>query len=284
MNFPSEEELRTLDSESLKQIFSSAFSTIFSTTTYEFNTTFYRGRPNWNGKLNKEIELFDNVRELWAPPQEPELRQGRCNAEGQSLFYCTNNPMATLWECKCQPGQKITIGIYECKKNMVPLGIVGANKISLINKDYERIFGKHYHSLNNEEKGQHDFVDSLFQKQDSSFYNATNAISSIFFQDNSSVPYPPGFTPVDNILGLIYSSVAINLNFHNLVLQPEYAKAVLKPVEFNRYTILDRPSPNHFVIELTHSAVDSILENGDIQWKERKPSIIEYITDIPLNH
>lgn len=282
MKLPSEKELQNLDSESLKQAFSSAFSTLFSTTTYSFNPTyFYRGRPNWDGKLNKEIDLFDNVRELWAPPQVPELRQGRCNAAGQSLFYCTNNPTAILWECNCQPGQKITIGIYECRGELSPLGIVGASKIATISEDYTRIFGKHYNSLNDAGKYLHDFVDRLFQEKGSAYYNATNAITSIFLHDNSTVEYPVGFTPVKSMQGLIYSSVATILNIYNLVLQPEYAKSMLKPIEFNRYAILDRPSANHFVIELTHSA-EVISNNGDIQWIERNPTVVEHITDVPL--
>lgn len=281
MNFPSDEELRNLNPETLREVFFTLFSELFSTTTYRFNPTFfYRGRPNWDRKLNKEVELFRNVRELWAPPTDPELRQGRCNTEGQSLFYCTNNPTAILWECNCQPGQKITIGTYECKEDLVPLGIVGASKISSISEDYARIFGSHYHSLSDTGKQLHDYVDRLFQEKGSGYYNATNAITSIFLHDNSSVEYPAGFTRVESMQGLIYSSVATILNIYNLVLQPEYAKTVLKPVEFNRYTILDRPTINHFKIELTHSS-ENISESGEILWNEKKPSIIEHITDIP---
>ncbi len=67
MNIFSDDILK-LDFETLKIMFSEAFSEIFSTTSYRFNPTYlYRGRTNWDGKKNVEVELFDNISEMWAP-------------------------------------------------------------------------------------------------------------------------------------------------------------------------------------------------------------------------
>ena len=141
----SEEELLRKSADEIKTIFSKAFSEQFSTTTYSFNPgAVYRGRPNWDGKFNKEVGLFLHEDELWAPPAGPYLSQGRCNEKGQSLFYCTNNPTVIFWELNCQPGDKLTIGLFENREDFKPLGIIGAKKIADIDDVHKRIFGNHY--------------------------------------------------------------------------------------------------------------------------------------------
>ena len=277
----SNERLRTLNTESLKSFFNNAFNQTLATTLYLFNPTYlYRGRKNWDGVLKKEVDLFENVSELWAPPQNPDLSQGRCNAKGQSLFYCTNCSTAILWELNCQPGEKLTIGTYQCIQELYPIGIIGASKISLIDSRYAEIFGDHYNSFSEIGKLMHNYVDRLFQEKGSEYYNATNAITSIFLNDNSKQILPVGLNSADSMLGLIYSSVCTIMNIYNIVLQPEYAKTILKPLEFYRYTVLERPTEHQFVIKLTHVS-SGVAANGDVVWAEKSPHIIERITDIP---
>lgn len=279
MDIFSKAELKSADTETLKKKFSESLSGVFSTTHYKVNPQYlYRGRPNWDNKLNNTIDFFNNITELWAPPESSDLKQGRCNNRGQSLFYCTQNATAILFELKCKPGDLFTIGVYKCLNDLKPMSIIGAHRISSIDPAHKTIFGNHYAGLNDIEKRIHDYLDSLFIESDSIFYNATNAITSILLNKNTPVP---GFTVPDDSHGLIYSSVATQLNTYNIALEPEYAKTILEPVEFRRYKILECPSPNHFVLEVTHIS-NKINSDGTIEWVELSPTIIEKITDLPV--
>lgn len=278
----SDEELLKKTTEEIKSIFGKAFNEQFSTTTYRFNTgAVYRGRPNWDGKLKKEVELFLHTDELWAPPPGDYLSQGRCNGKGQSLFYCTNNSSAILWELDCQPGNKLTIGLFENKEDFYPLGIIGAKKIAEIDNSHRDIFGNHYKNITSNGQRLHDMVEKFFTSKGSQYYNVTNAITSIFLHDNTSVPLPSVMTTPESMMGVIYSSVAAQLNVYNIALQPEHSKQALKPVEYHKIVVEERPSPNHFVITYTHASRE-IKPDGTIEWEKLKSPKTEGITDITL--
>ena len=278
----SEEELLTKSSDEIRDIFGKAFSQQFSTTIYRFNPQVVaRGRHNWDGKSNKEVELFLNVNELWAPPPGPYLSQGRCNAKGQSLFYCTNNAAIIFWELRCKVGSKLTIGVYQSKEDFKPLGIIGAKKIADIDEDHKRIFGGHYANITENGQKLHDMVEKFFTSKGSQYYNITNAITSIFLHDNTSVPLPPGLTPPDNMTGVIYSTVAAGLNDYNIAFQPEYAEKVLKPNKFFKYEVLEQPDPNKIVVKRTHESRE-IKPDGTIEWDQYRIPVIERMTDIPM--
>jgi len=269
------------DFKTILEAFEFAFNKTYLTLQYRFNPNYlYRGRRNWDNNRKLKIDLYENISELWAPPEVPDLPQGRCNLPGQSLFYCTQNCAAILFELDAQPEELITIGVYKCQDEMFPLGINGAGKISTIDEQHFKIFKDHYNNLSLEHKFLQKNVDKLFRETSTKFYNASNAITSIFLNNNTNLEQILGNIAPPNFVGFIYSSVATKLNTYNIVLQPNYAKTALLPIEFHRYKIIERPTPNHYVIQKTHSSND-IETDGKINWLKNKPSIIEYITDIP---
>lgn len=232
----------------------------------------YRGRINCEPFVQEEN--FRNSQQLWAPPENL-CKQGRCNKNGQSLLYCSIDSSIIVFELRPSVGDEFTIMEYRCLKELGPLCMVG---IKEIHEKHKTLSGKildYYNDLS-VERQLIDYAIGVMFKSDkqSSFpelYNITNAITSIYLDDQRSN------VSQDKMLGLIYPSIT-HADFYgvNVVLVPELAKKILKPVVAYKYKVLAKYKEYSYKIIKTHST-ERIPRSGILKWKKETKSQLEIV-------
>jgi len=104
--------------EEISQIMLEKLYTTDIFTTFTFNG-FYRARKhnNINGDFRDGVLTeFINEREFWNPPVK-NAKMGRCNKEGESLFYCSSDFITAILEVKPVAGDFVTVANF---KNLYP--------------------------------------------------------------------------------------------------------------------------------------------------------------------
>ena len=59
-------------------------------------------------RINPKEDLFENVKELWWPPPQY-VRRGRCNDDGQPVFYYSDSEETAIIEKKPNKGELLTV-------------------------------------------------------------------------------------------------------------------------------------------------------------------------------
>ncbi len=280
-----EKSLKTLTVANWKKIFSEELSKNFSTQTYSIAwKCLYRARPNFDCD-KKPVDFFTNSTELWAPPRKKIKRQGRCNIIGQSLLYCSSNPLTTLFETKPNTGTEITIMEYKLAVEIGPICVVGVNDIIKIGDNHKKIFGNHFNNSTKESILLDDMISCVFKSKTENsetfpIYNLTNAVTQIFLHNNKNDFIPKYLIPPKTI-GLIYPSVeTVAVLGANIVMEPRKVKNKLKPNIAYKYKIIKRYDQHCYEIQLTHRT-KKIYPNGEMVWELNQDSKVEYITDKP---
>lgn len=63
-------------------------------------------------RINKNGNLFENIKELWWPPAE-NVQRGRCNDPGQPVFYFSDSEETAIIEKQPKKGDTLTVLISE---------------------------------------------------------------------------------------------------------------------------------------------------------------------------
>lgn len=189
-------------------------------TTFTFNG-FYRARKHNNVKGNfADGTLFEfiNEKEFWNPPIE-NAKMGRCNNEGESMFYCSSDFITAVLEVKPVAGDFITVANF---KNLYPQN-KAQFRINPIGKTYlieipELALPFENYILDQSQIEIEDFLDKLFHQNiedDESYkYKLSIAIAHIFLTNGTNKE-----RVIIETDGLIYPSIIRNQKSYCFVLK-----------------------------------------------------------------
>lgn len=278
--FITDENILKYGVEDWKSLFSKLLANRYSRKIYYFNPELlYRARLNID-KMNQKIPFFYKTNDLWAPPFKMVKKQGRCNTIGQSLLYCSTHPVTTLFELSPSEDTEVTLIQYKCKSEISPLGIIGADEISLINDKYNKIFGNHLYKKDKKSVDIEYILSLLFRMKSTdekqiTIYNLTNAITQIFLsKEPIKVPDKKSYANI----GLIYPSVetfeplGVNLALNNALSKP-----ILVPAVAYKFIVLRKHGEDFYDIMFTHKT-SRIYENGEMKWEKLNNTHVEHIT------
>lgn len=193
---------------------------VFSTFTFN---GLYRARVHNNliGKSeNGRLYEFKNENEFWNVP-EKYAKQGRCNSNGKSLFYCASDFETAILEVKPKVGEFVTISnfknLHKYEKPRFRIQPIGKNYLTKI-PALELVFENY--KINQDQIEIEEFLDELFHqninsKKDEFKYKLSIAIAEIFLTDSSN-----NDKDIIETHGLIYSSIIRDKKSHCFVLKP----------------------------------------------------------------
>jgi hypothetical protein len=191
-------------------------------TTYTFNDL-YRARVhnNLKGKFdNRKLYEFINEKEFWDVP-EKFAKKGRCNLDGESLFYCASDFETAVLEVKPEVDDFITIStfknLHKDEKPRFRIQPIGKNYLTQI-ATLKFVFENY--QINQNQIEIEEFLDELFYqnincKEDEFKYKLSIVIAKIFFTNGTNVN-----NDIIETHGLIYSSIIRNKKSHCFVLKP----------------------------------------------------------------
>lgn len=214
----------------------------FSTPIFEMRfTQLQRITINKNifGGSNKRI---DEIAFLKYPPPNKVSRYGRANLIGQSVFYCTTNPITALNEMNPQIGDLITTSTWKQKEDDYKLRISpifkNTSSDGKVHNELSLKFGIAYKNvLRHHTKEVAEQIDELLQfmadcfAKNVEYGNNYDYALSAFYANKILYQFQDG-----SIDALVYPSVADRLDFSNLAIKP---------------TILDQ----HFELERVNEGV-----------------------------
>jgi len=253
-------------------------------TTYKLNPKYlFRSRLN-QGSSDTNLASFNTVSQLWAPPFRKVYKAGRCNLAGQSMLYCSTDPVTTFFELSPKTGDIFTWIQFKCVDDLPDIGVIGVEDIMKVDDSYGNIFGDHLKEKKDQDQALDCILSTIFKigkyaGKDSLHYNLTNAITQIILNKQKVKPDFGINLPPQN-LGFVYPSVEtrspLGMNF---VLHPIKAKKYLRPYRAYVMKIEKKHSANHYqAVYLRLSK--NILADGSIHWERCYNTPIEYITDV----
>ncbi|CAM2790585.1 RES domain-containing protein [Flavobacterium succinicans] len=190
-------------------------------TTFTFNG-FYRARKHNNVKGNfVDGTLFEfiNEKEFWNPPIEF-AKLGRCNNDGESMFYCSGDFITAVLEVKPEVGDYITIANFSNfytdsvpQFRINPIGKTYLVKIPNLQNLFDGyILDESQYEIEN-------FLDKLFHQDvdDNELYKykLSVAVSQIFMTDGTH--RKKSLIQTD---GLLYPSIIRNQKSYCFALKP----------------------------------------------------------------
>ena len=221
-------------------------------TTFTFNG-FYRARKHnyLEGELSKDgvLHKFINEKEFWNPPIK-NAKIGRCNLDGESLFYCASDFETAILEVKPELGDFITISNFEnlhkFDKPRFRIQPIGKNYLTQI-PALKLVFENY--QINQNQIEIEDFLDKLFHqninnKVDEFKYKLSIAIAQIFFTNSTNFN-----KDVIETHGLIYSSIIRDKKSHCFVLKPWIVHTYFFIDYIQTWQVLEK-SNNHVKIKL----------------------------------
>lgn len=217
-----------------------------------------------DGHLNGvDFEKFEYQNQHWEAPKTCIKDFGRCNCINQPLLYCSNNLITTLIECRPKDGEFITVAHYESISEgeflKLNVGIAGKKVLSQMPK-LRKTFNKYREIRSKDDSFAFlDFLDDIFLSEHPENYKISAAVANCLM----SKIYEVRNLPLRQ--GLLYPSIAHDYESINIVLNPDYAKSLMKIVKLTT-----------FRVELDQSAKIAhfqIVKSG-----------IRYPTNININH
>ena len=190
-------------------------------TTFTFNG-FYRARKHNNVKGDCKDEIlmeFINEKEFWNPPVR-NVKMGRCNGDGESMFYCSSDFLTAVLEVKPEIGDYITISnfsnLYAENIPRFRINAIGKTYLSKIH-NLQNLFEDY--KLNEDQIEIEDFLDKLFHQNvdDTEIYKykLSVALSHIFMTDGTDRK-----RSIIQTDGLLYPSIIRNQKSYCFVLKP----------------------------------------------------------------
>lgn len=238
---------------------------------------FYRARSHncIEGNIDEKTDLckaFLQENEFWNVPENLKnmIEIGRCNLEGESMFYCSTDNATAILEAKPK-NNYISVASFELKNPKVFLGskinFIGRNYLSKIpsinniTKLFEEFRDQHLIDIDY-------YLDELFHRDipenEEHLYKLSVAVTKCMMKDvlneqKKQVVFSPD--------GLIYSSIIRNKISYNIVYRPEHVKMnyFLKKVE--TFKIIEN-NDDIMVLRKMRSGftLESELTNRQINW------------------
>lgn len=190
-------------------------------------------------RANKVEDKPVAVSRISYPPSEMvNIPQGRCNDQGNSVFYCSVDPAAALFEISPQKGDLISLSKWKIEER-VSARIIGYSEKEL-NSEFNGIGSK---SISSSDVEIYDYInkyfDNWFRSPSEQFYELTSIISEKLLNGGTLKP-KPGYNPTEPLhdnIAVLYPSIAWDKSdasqpAHNIVLsQKAVDDGVVKPVE-----------------------------------------------------
>lgn len=215
-----EKDITTLK-EDISQIMLDKRYTTDTFTNFTFNG-FYRARNHNNvrGSLNDDILTeFKNEKEFWNSPVKF-AKMGRCNAEGESMFYCSSDFTTAILEVKPQVGDYITVSSFKNlhTQNIPRFRIQPIGKTYLLKIPELKLLYENY-KINQNQYEIEEFLDKLFHQNiednEAYKYKLSIAIAHIFLTNGTNKE-----KMIIETDGLIYPSIIRNQKSYCFVLKP----------------------------------------------------------------
>lgn len=262
-----EEDLTTLKEE-INQIMLDKRYMTDAFTTYTFNG-FYRARKHNNIKGNfKEGKLteFINEKEFWNPPTE-NAKIGRCNDDGESMFYCANDIVTAILEVKPEVGDFITVSNFDnlFKDKFFKIQPLGKKSLSTIPELKSKLF-KDY-KFDERQNEIEEFLDKLFHQNvednEAYKYKLSIAIAHLFLTE--TINYKK---EVFETHGLLYPSVIRNQKSYCFVLRPWLVHSFFQIKTIQTLEFIEKGS-NYIKIKL--------LRNGYLIGEKLYPNNLDWL-------
>ena len=257
----------------------------YSTTRYDLNPfQVYRARINWDNITKEKIEFFRNVNKLGAPEDSCIKSLGRCNAINESVFYCSGDPITTLFEIRPEEDMEFTILDYKCNGKLLNLNVIGVEVLSELNRDLGALLKKHYDydGVLTDYISKLKIIDSFLAKEFQTVidkktysYHVTNGITKFYWRENThEIGDSKYFLPSN---GLVYPSVALRQSGINYALKKNYYKSVLIPSMAYKIVVVRKRGDFDYDIQMLNNSSE-ITNTGEIIWQSNVGPV-ERITD-----
>jgi hypothetical protein len=235
---------------------------------------FFRARAHDNKKGSMSdgvLKKFEKESEFKNPPAKY-VKRGRCNDNGESMFYCSNELFTAVVESRPKVNSFVTVADFQCLEDgklfehrISPIGYRYLRQISVLTEMMKKMnpeIRKKFTKID-------DFLDYLFHKKirkSAYYYKLSNAVARCMIKEivnNSGTNI--------NQHGLIYSSMLRNKRSFNIVLKPFYVN-YYKIVKLYTFKVLknDNGVLNLKLLrfgELNGNKTDP-AQNLDIKWTE----------------
>lgn len=227
--------------------------------------------------INKNLfggnnQRINEIKFLKYPPADKVSKYGRANLIGQSVFYCTSNPITALNEMKPQLGDLITTSIWKQKDDNRFLKISPIFKITSLNgvvhNELSLKFTMAYkNSLKQHPKEIAEQIDVLLQfiadcfAKDVDYGNSYDYALSAFYANKILNDFEGG-----TIEALVYPSVADKLDFSNLAIKPSIIDEHFELSEVTEGILVGSPK-NSGGYSIEGSGWSKKFDQGNIIWK-----------------
>lgn len=272
--------LQRTNFEYLKSILLPFVSGYFSSTaTSNIDELIYRAVP-WGNKPKNKTQL--------SYPPADKVQLGRANTQQCPVFYGSAGCHSTILELEPNHGDRLAISKWRIKKNL-NLFCVGYTKNAFLGKSgmnrFEQLpWIKHHeaHHLSHKHGNQfvHEFLAREFTKRVATGkeweYKISTAISEMLM---NALSFGVNGAPPVEIAGILYPSTPNEANADNVALKCFIADEYLEFVSVQYIEVsskIDQYQYNMLGIDYA----DSLLENGDIEWKGSFPSHLFAGTDL----
>jgi hypothetical protein len=256
-------DLKSIEEEISSIMFEKKYSTdIF--TNFTFNG-FYRARVHNSVKGNFDkgvLTEFINEKEFWNPPAKS-VKMGRCNSEGESIFYCSSDFITTILEVKPEIGNYITIANFKnfYTENVPQFRINAIGKTYLLKIPNLKNLFKDY-VIKQDQIEMENFLDELFHQnvnEDELYkYKLSVALSHIFMTDGTNIK-----NDIFKTDGLLYPSIIRNQESYCFALRPWWVHCYFEISTIQTVQVVEKG--NNF-IKL------KLLRNGDRKGKKLYPN------------
>jgi hypothetical protein len=232
----------------------------------------FRARKNWDNKTKTKIEYFESVEDFYAPKSSDVNSIGRCNEINDPVFYCSDDPLTTMFEIQPNTGDEFSIMEFACPKMIEQLNVVCHSKLSRNNSSLGGLLQDHY-KIDYASRDYIAFVlqvDELIAKEFETIidetkrfkYNITIGIYRFYCENNEEFSSTQICGPPS---GLIYPSVAKNQIGVNFALNVIVYKRYISPDSAHKYRVIKKRSPFDFDIQKI-SVAYVITSQGKILW------------------
>lgn len=222
--------------------------------------------PVRNGKVNE----FKKESEFRNPPAQS-VKRGRCNDNGESMFYCSNELFTAVIESRPKVNEYVTVAVFESlidgkyfEHRISPVGYRYLRNIPTLSKMMKKMDPENRNAFIRVDN----FLDKLFHKKikkKAYYYKLSNAVAKCMIKEMIN-----DVGTIINQHGLIYSSILRNKKSFNVMLKPLYVN-YYKIVELYTFKIL---TYNESILSLKllrlgvlNGTKNDPSQDLDIKWK-----------------
>jgi hypothetical protein len=233
---------------------------------------FYRVRSN----IDQSKEDISLINTYSYPPQVFCNENGRANLKGKTVFYCSNNPNAAIYESKSKIGEEGSLSVWTANSDRtiyfgvcLPYDLKPSNDWNLVASD---IFIKQliYYQAEAKDKLDHfkalnKFISDIFVSENKP-YPLTSMISNEYL-------YRTDHNPLDFLL---YPSITSNLNYCNMAFHPNAVNENLKFEKVIRFKIINITSER---ISFNFGKV-GFLEGTEMKWRNyNEEDVVQFVKE-----